>query len=241
MTPIRAVKHDLFNVQIRRYGPHQGVPVRATAASVDLANPTAQQGDFVLTHSSGIFGALIRFGEGWRYWGKEKVFAHWSHAAIFVNDEGDIIEALGGGVQKRNISVYRETEYVVVHLPQSTADIDRSEAVQFAQHCLHEKYGWLTIVSIVIALVSGTKLNFVIDGQQICSALVARCLERIGEIFTENEPWHLMPADLAKHFKVTEIGNRGNIPPPNAGVFAFSKPGKRRSREGTEMPAASDH
>jgi len=62
-------------------------------------------GDFILTHSTGVFGQLIRFGQHLRYTGSEKVFAHWSHAAIVVNDSGDIIEALGGGVQKRNISV----------------------------------------------------------------------------------------------------------------------------------------
>ena len=219
---------SLGSYQIRRYGPDQTVPIRGMISSF-AANPTAKQGDFILTHSSGVFGALIRFGQGLRYWGSNRIFAHWSHAAIFVNDDGDIIEALGGGVQKRNISDYRATEYVVVHLPQSTSDIDRHQAVKFAGHCLREKYGWLTIVSIAVALVSGTKLNFVVDGQQICSALVARCIERIGEIFTENEPWHLMPADLAMHFRVTDTGPPGNAPPPNAGVSAWSKPGNRQS------------
>jgi uncharacterized protein YycO len=222
------IDHGLDSYQVRRYGPDQTVPIRAEISSLAEANPPAKQGDFILTHSSGVFSALIRFGQGLRYWGSDRIFAHWSHAAIFVNDDGDIVEALGGGVQKRNISVYRATEYVVVHLPQSTSDIDRRQAVKFAWHCLREKYGWLTIVSIAVALVSGTKLNFVVDGQQICSALVARCIERIGEIFTENEPWHLMPADLAKHFRVTDTGPRGNPPPQKAGVSASSKPGGRQ-------------
>jgi hypothetical protein len=213
--------------RVVRYGPNESVPLSKTDMSIAV-NPAAWPGDFALTHSSGVFGTLIRFGQRLRYWGKNKIFAHWSHAAIFVNDDGDIIEALGGGVQKRNISAYLKTEYVVVHLPQSTANLDRSQSVEFAQHCLHEEYGWLTIVSIAITLVSGTKLNFVVDGQQICSALVARCLERIGEIFTENEPWHLMPADLAKHFRVAQIGERGRVPSSRAGVVAFSKPGKRQ-------------
>src|SRR5262249_48898232 len=151
-----------------------------------------------------------------RYRGADKVFARWSHAAIFVNDHGEIVEALGGGVQRRNISVYRNTEYVVVHLPLTTREEDREQAVKFAKYCLDEEYGWLTIVSIALALLFGSpfrlKFNFGVDGQQICSALVARCLERIGEIFTENEPWHLMPADLAKHFTVTNTGEQGEVP-----------------------------
>ena len=91
--------------RVERHGPNESVPVHAgtdavaaTRAATSIA-PMALPGDFILTHSPGLYGELIRFGETLRYWGKDKVFAHWSHAAIFVNDTGDIIEALGGGVQ----------------------------------------------------------------------------------------------------------------------------------------------
>jgi uncharacterized protein YycO len=207
---------------------HVEAAAPAPSAAVVRTGPAAQMGDFILTHSSGIYGTLIRVGERLRYMGKEKIFAHWSHSAIFVNDTGDIIEALGGGVQKRNISVYRGTEYVVVHLPRDTSEKDRSEVVAFASYSLRQGYGWLTIVSIALNLLSGSKLGFGVDGQQICSALVARCIERIGEIFTENEPWHMMPADLAKHFEVRLVGNRGSIPSKDTGVMISSKPGRRR-------------
>jgi hypothetical protein len=100
--------------------------------------------------------------------------------------------------------------------------------VAFAEYCLGESYGWLTIVSVALTLLSTCKIGFGVDGQQICSALVARCLERIGEIFKENEPWHLTPADLAKHFDVRDTGDRGNIPPSDTGRLQYSKPGKRR-------------
>jgi uncharacterized protein YycO len=215
-----------------RYGPGQSIVPFSTLVTVVTAvapKPSARAGDFILTHSTGTFGRLIRFGEHLRYRGPEKVFAHWSHAAIFVNDNGDIIEALGGGVQKRNIAVYRNTEYVVVHLPSTTAKQDRDQAVKFADHCLNESYGWLTIVSIALTLLAGSKLNFGVDGQQICSALVARAAERIGEIFDENEPWHLMPADLAKHFNVSEIGEQGEVPSMNVGIIEASRLGNRRS------------
>jgi hypothetical protein len=210
-----------------RYGPNESVP---TAKSAGTAVPisVALPGDFLLTHSSGIYGRLIRFGEAIRYWGQDKVFAHWSHAAIFVNDAGDIIEALGGGVQQRNISVYQGTEYVVVRLPATVSALDREEAVEFARFCLNDSYGWLTIVSIGLCLLSGAKFGFGVDGQQICSALVARCLERIGEIFTEGEPWRLMPADLAKHFDVRLTGEKGQSPDPDKGIIHRSRLGRRR-------------
>ena len=211
-----------------RYGPSQKVTPLALAGAATAANPAAAAGDFILTHSSGVYGTLIRFGEKLRFTGQDKIFAHWSHAAIFIDDQGLIIEALGGGVQKRNIDVYRDTEYVVVHLPPNTSRTDREQTVAFAEYCLGESYGWLTIVSVALTLLSTCKIGFGVDGQQICSALVARCLERIGEIFKENEPWHLTPADLAKHFDVRDTGDRGSIPPSDTGRLQYSKPGKRR-------------
>jgi len=211
-----------------RYGPHESVPTSGTAMRASPATPAALPGDFILTHSTGIYGILIRFGEALRYWGPDKIFAHWSHAAIFIDDAGEIIEALGGGVQQRNISVYDGTEYVVVHLPAATTALDRQQAVAFATFCLNDKYGWLTIVSIALCLLTLSKIGFSVDGQQICSALVARCCERIGEIFTEGDPWRLMPADLARHFDVRLVGEKGRAPRADFGVTRASKPGGRQ-------------
>ena len=214
--------------QIERYGPGESVPTPGTLGLMAPTNTLALPGDFILTHSSGVYGKLIRFGEAIRYWGRDRVFARWSHAAIFIDNAGEIVEALSGGVQQRNISVYQGTEYVVVHLPRSTAPLDRQQAVEFAQFCLNDPYDWLTIVSMAICLLTGSKISLGVDGQQICSALVARCLERIGEIFPEGEPWNLMPADLAKHFDVRLTGEKGQPPNPDAGVTKFSRLGKRR-------------
>jgi uncharacterized protein YycO len=222
--------------RIVRYGPKEKVTVQSDDKPAQMTTsksqtqddtlPVARPGDFILTHSVGVFGALIRFGEWLRYSGKDKVYSHWSHAAIFVDNNGDIVEALGGGVQKRNISIYTNTEYVVVHLPETTSNDDRQQAVSFAKYALNERYGWLTIISIALSLLTGAKLGFGIDGQQICSALVARCIERIGEIFTENEPWHVMPADLAKHFNVQLIGDKGQTPSAKEGITQRTAPGR---------------
>jgi hypothetical protein len=214
--------------QFVRYGPNESVPTPKTVLERTAPTRLALPGDFILTHSSGIYGRLIRFGEAIRYWGADKVFAHWSHAALFVDEAGEIVEALGGGVQQRNISAYHGTEYVVVHLPAVTMPLDRQQAVAFARFCLDDPYGWPTIVSMALCLLTGAKFSFGVDGQQICSALVARCLERTGEIFSESEPWHLTPADLARHFNVQLTGESGLPPPLNAGVTRFSRLGRRR-------------
>jgi hypothetical protein len=180
-------------------------------------------GDFILTHGASWTSRMIRFGQMLRYWGPDKIFTRWNHAAIFINEEGDIIEALGGGVQRRNISVYKQTEYHVVHL-ENVVDINRAHEVEFAQACLDDHYGWLTIVSIALSLLTGSKLGFGVDGQEICSALVARCLERTGEIFP-TDPWHIMPADLAKYFNVQPVdpdATVGTVPDAGLNVQAHS-------------------
>jgi hypothetical protein len=220
-----ASETSVAGYQAIRYGPGESVPTAKAAIGSLSSRPVARPGDFILTHSSGVYGTLIRIGEALRYWGPDKVFAHWSHAAIFVNGDGDIVEALSGGVQQRNISVYNGTEYVVVHLPVTTMPLDRQQAVEFADFCLNDRYGWLTIVSIALCLLTGAKFSFGVDGQQICSALVARCIERIGEIFREGDPWHLAPADLAKHFNVRLTGEKGESPHPESGVARISKLG----------------
>jgi len=229
MTPASETR-NVSGYRVVRYGPNESVPNSKATMSLVGGSPPPLPGDFILTHSSGIYGKLVRFGEAIRYWGQDRIFAHWSHAAIFVNDAGDIVEALSGGVQQRNISVYKQTEYVVVYLPTTTTLLDRQHAVEFAEFCLNDPYGWLTIANIALCLLTGAKFSFGVDGQQICSALVARCVERMGEIFTEAEPWHIMPADLAKHFSVQLTGETGQPPNPNEGVTRYSKPGRRQRR-----------
>ena len=162
-----------------------------------LQNP--QAGDFVLTHGSAWSSRIIQIGQMLRFHGKDKKFAYWNHAAIIINKDGDIIETLGKNVLRRNISVYKQTEYYVVHIKAS--EEDRRQAAHFAEYCLGEQYGALTVISIAISLLTGLKLSFGFDGQQICSGLVARALERTWAIFDEDAS-HLMPADLAKYYNV---------------------------------------
>jgi hypothetical protein len=195
--------------------------VKAFLPGEQVNNPCP--GDFVFTHGTSWTSRMIRFGERIRYWGPDEKFTRWNHVAIFINKDGDIIEALGGGVQQRNISVYKQTEYHVVHL-ENVLDANRDHEVEFARACLNDHYGWLTIVSIALCLLTGSKIGFGVDGQEICSALVARCLERTGEIFP-TDPWHMMPADLAKYFNIQSLDPNatvGTIPDADSGVLARS-------------------
>lgn len=158
-------------------------------------------GDFILTHGNSVFSYLIRFGQRLRFRGANRQFAWWSHAALVVSPTGNLIEALGAGVQRTHISRYAPTEYVLVRLGELADAGDRAQVLMYANWSVDQHYGWLTIVSIAISLVLGGKFTFGYDGQSICSGLVARALERTKAVF-DRSPSHIMPADLAQYFNV---------------------------------------
>ena len=185
------------------------------AESVDFA-----PGDFILTHGKGVFSFLIRFGQGLRFRGEDKHYGRWNHAAMIVSEQGELIEAVGAGVLKTNISRYSGTEYHLVRLGSLGNPRDRLQVVEFAKWSLGQRYGWLAIVSIAVSLLTGGKFTFGYDGQAICSGLVARALERTSAIF-DRTPSHVMPADLARYFKVTPTDPnmpRGRVPKPRENV-----------------------
>lgn len=160
-------------------------------------------GDFILTYHDGIYSDLINVGQRLRFRGKDSKYAKYTHAALIINQEGDLIEALAEGIVKSNISKYSPIEYI--HVAIQASDEDRTEMLRFANSCLGEKYGWMTIASIAFSLLSGLKLSFGFDGQEICSGLVARALERTTAIFPRDAS-HIMPADLAKYY-LTQLNN----------------------------------
>lgn len=162
--------------------------------------PDPQPGDFILAHGAELFSELIRIGQQLRFRGPDRPYTYWNHAALIVSTDGAIIEALGAGVERRSIADYDSTQYTVVHIVASRED--RAEAVAFAEHCLGQPYGFATIVSIALSLLTGAKFSFGFNGQLICSGLVARALERTTAIF-DDEPSHIMPAQLAKLFGAT--------------------------------------
>ena len=142
-----------------------------------IQNP--EPGDFVLTRGHEWTSVMIRIGQRLRYRGSNRKFAYWNHAALFTDTHGGIIEALGSGVQEGNISKYTPTDYQVVRLDGVSA-LDRDHEVAFAKDCVarHQKYGYLTILSIALSLLFGGRLGFGIDGQEICSGLVGRVVRR---------------------------------------------------------------
>ena len=158
-----------------------------------------QRGDFVLVAGTRFNSGLIRFGQKLRIHGADRRHVKWTHAALIVDRTGSLIEAVGTGVRRWHLDRYRDDDYVVVRI--HTSEENRDEVVRFAEWALSRgaSYSRLSTVSIGLSMLTGSRLMFHIDGQFVCSGLVARALERTGSIF-DRDSAHIAPADLAKYF-----------------------------------------
>jgi uncharacterized protein YycO len=168
------------------FGPAKGRPARP--------------GDFILTHGAGFVCWAIRFGQGLWIHGSDRPYTYWNHAALVVDDAGGLVEALSDGVKATNLSKYLGSDYHLVRIKATTED--RDEIARFGKACVGDEYGYLTIVSIAVTILLRSKITFFVQGEQICSGLVARAQERGRAIFDRN-PVSIMPADLAKYYGVT--------------------------------------
>lgn len=177
---------------------HAGVDCIPPGYSAETWTP----GDFILTHGDSLMSTLIRFGERLRIHGDDRRYAWFNHAALVTDSTGEIVEALGRGVVRTNANKYLSKDYAVVHSGADTHDVKK--ILTFADWVISHRaeYGWLTIASLAITMLTGAKFTFFIDGEFICSGFVARAMERTGAIFTR-DPVHITPADLAKYYSVT--------------------------------------
>lgn len=177
-------------------------------------------GDVLLTRATGLVPAFIRFGERVRYQGWWRALWHaaqkavgvaqpdmpgdpWyiSHAAVCVGP-GRLIEALAAGLAASPVAKYSGKPVVAVPLARLVPDVtdtDRARAVRFAQTQLarHDRYGWLSIASIILQLVTPLRLDISWDGAVICSAFAAQCLEHAGVTLATRSSLTTTPADLA--------------------------------------------
>lgn len=156
-------------------------------------------GDFILVKGHGIQGRLIKLGQWLRIHGEDRKYVDWAHAALIVDRDGTLIEAVGSGVREYSLDRYKDRHYQIFRVKASNDD--RNQAVEFARWALDHKsrYGVMTIASMAVSMLTGSKLAFSIEGQFVCSGLVASALERIGSIFNRGAAY-ITAADLAKYF-----------------------------------------
>jgi uncharacterized protein YycO len=200
----------------RRYPPSQldGTTVKHCAPGAKAELHDFQPGDFILSHGDTFICHFIRVGQSLAFWGRDRKYTWWSHAAMIVSPQGDLIEAVGGGVRRSHLSEYTATDYHMVQLNALASVHDRAQICRYAEWSLGQEYGLATNIIIIISVLTGSRLTFGFDGQSVCSGLVARALERGAAIF-DRSPSHILPADLAKYFSVeppAKGSSKGKLP-----------------------------
>ena len=164
-------------------------PERLVPGDFSLHRATATKGRDGATTTLGKF---IQAGERTRYGNSD--YARWTHSALIVSSEGDICEALEKGVTRDNISKYRDTDYMVVRVTASAEQ--RRLACGFAETRCGDRYGVLNFAGLVVQSLFGWNLSLHMDGEFICSGLVARATEKYIEAYPRS-PENMMPGDLA--------------------------------------------
>lgn len=151
-------------------------------------------GSLVFVHGTGIFDRIIQWGQSRRF---NKPASYYNHVAMIVTIEGDIIEAIGKGVKQRNISKYKNKDTLIVPVRLSPDDL--IEVLNFAHSRLSDGYDWWNVLSAGLCMLFGLKFAFGFSGEDICSGLVCRSLERSDAIFPR-DPRNMTPADVFVYY-----------------------------------------
>jgi hypothetical protein len=156
-------------------------------------------GDIGFAHSNGFFGRCIRWGERIR-WGESP--SHWNHVFIVDRVEGDkvfVIQAEPRGVTNdKTIDTVGEYQLVSVD---NIANAD--DVLTFARKEVGSRYGWLSIVSIAIDIVTPNWFPaFRRPYTYVCSALGAEALRAGGWIHRWADVYTVTPAQLKEALSV---------------------------------------
>lgn len=154
-------------------------------------------GDFILTHRHNAMAGLISLGEKRRFRGADSVYAHWSHCALVVSNDGGLVEAESTGVRRSPISRYRDDEYHLVRLGAGFPPEARQQAVAYSLAQVGEPFGYLALIGAAVSLIAGRPVRLTRRNHQICSGLVVLALQK-GGLMPGADPLLMLPADLAK-------------------------------------------
>lgn len=154
-------------------------------------------GDFILAHRHRPIAGLISVAQKFRFRGPDAVYAHWSHCALVVAQDGSLVEAETLGVRRSPISKYQSTEYHLVRIGPEFGPEGRKQAVAYAGAQVGQAFGFLALAGATLFLLFGWPLRLMRRDHQICSGLVVRSLQK-GGLLVNADAALMLPADLAK-------------------------------------------
>lgn len=172
-----------------------------------------QSGDFGFVHHDTSTGKLIRVGERAKYHDKDpesdrwKGYAYWNHMFFCLGD-GEIAEAVGGGVKRHPVSGYDGVPWVHVRPTLRLAEITAATFV--AKTLEGESYDFLALPFIFLKFLTNMNINVGVGDSQFCSGFVATCLFK--PYIWPQDPTFMSPADMASSCKIP--------PPPTEAVSA---------------------
>ena len=173
-------------------------------ASVERYGPGEQAlsyepGDILLAHRHHPIARLISFAQKRRFRGADAQYAHWSHCAVVVGADGELVESESTGVTRSPVSKYKADEYHLVRLGPQFVPQARDRTVRYATAQVGQPFGYLALLGSALYLMFDLPVAFSRDRHVICSGLVTSALQKGGLVQDLNAAL-VLPADLAKVF-----------------------------------------
>ena len=156
----------------------------------------AKPGDVGFVARAGFLGWWIKYAQHHKY-GKHNTLALWNHV-FMVTGNDQIIEAKPHGVELNHLADYAHQETILLRPNYALGGADIAVSAMFEMLYKDERYGWLTLLSCALSLMTGTRMRFGIDGTEICSGAVSYALTR-ANIDVGDDGEFNTPADLATY------------------------------------------
>ena len=166
----------------------------------------SQAGSLVFCHNTNIVGRAIRWGE-WLRFRKGDFYNHVATLETPVPlSDGDwfVIEALGSGVTdlgRLSSIVAPGGTYTIVPAPSA---VDTAKQLAFLRAQVGQRYGFLTIVSIIASLLTPAFINVMLPNTWICSAVAAEALRAGGWLHNWPDLYQVNPAQLFEELDTSQ-------------------------------------
>lgn len=174
---------------------------------------TSEAGDMILVKRAHIAAKAIRFGQRIKYWMQrvilrnkeyERAFCEVNHAMIVVvGGKNALVSQMQAGAGGKIVSLenYVFLKYAVVH-PTKAVIEQRAAAVQVANWCVGNKYGWTSIAIMVVGVfIPFFELSASIGNSMVCST-AATLAHRCMGLVPDEADVGVFPADDARYYDV---------------------------------------